>query len=103
MITLGKNNDYDETAISIEAEADLSGRNRLFRNVLSSWAGHLVFIISGFIMPRMIDTHAGQSGLGVWDFGWSLVSYFGFVQAGICSSVNRYMAKYRAVNDVQSV
>jgi O-antigen/teichoic acid export membrane protein len=51
----------------------------------------------------MIDNHIGQSGLGIWDFGWSLVSYFGFVQAGICSSVNRYMAKYRAVNDIQSL
>lgn len=98
-----KSNESDEAEVLIDSQPDPSGRDRLFRNVLSSWAGHLVFMISGFILPRMIDSHTGQSGLGIWDFGWSLVSYFGFVQAGICSSVNRYMAKYRAVNDTQSL
>ncbi len=85
------------------ADTDITGRNHLVRNVLSSWAGHMVFIISGFIMPRLIDRQVGQSGLGVWDFGWSLTGYFGFVQAGIGSSVCRYIAKYRAVNNIDGV
>jgi O-antigen/teichoic acid export membrane protein len=84
-------------------EPDLTGRDRLVKNVLSSWAGHMVFVIAGFIMPRLIDHRVGQSGLGVWDFGWSLISYFAFVQAGIASSVNRYIAKYRAVRDTEGV
>jgi O-antigen/teichoic acid export membrane protein len=103
LVTDPENNNYTQAEILNEIEPDLSGRDRLFRNVLASWAGHLVFIVSGFIMPRMIDNHIGQSSLGIWDFGWSLVSYFGFVQAGICSSVNRYIAKYRAVDDILSL
>jgi O-antigen/teichoic acid export membrane protein len=70
---------------------------------LTSWAGHLVFFIVGFIMPRMTDRYLGQEALGVWDFGWSLVSYFGLVQSGIGGAVSRYVAKYRATGDTHSL
>ena len=84
-------------------DTDLTGRDQLTRNVLVSWAGYLVFVVAGFIMPRMIDRHIGQEALGVWDFTWSLVTYFGLVQAGVVSSVNRFVAKYRAAGDVEGV
>jgi len=54
-------------------------------------------------MPRMIDQRLGQEVLGVWDFAWSLVTYFGLVSAGIASSVNRYVAKYRVAGDLAGV
>ena len=54
-------------------------------------------------MPRMIDRRLGQDLLGVWDFSWSLVNYFQLVRASIGSSVNRYIAKYRAAGDVVAV
>lgn len=62
-----------------------------------------MFIVAGFIMPRTIDRQLGQELLGVWDFAWSLVSYFRLVTAGINSSVNRYVARYRAVGDIPGV
>jgi O-antigen/teichoic acid export membrane protein/peptidoglycan/xylan/chitin deacetylase (PgdA/CDA1 family) len=82
---------------------DLTGRSRLARNVLFSWGGYLVNVISGFIMPRMISDHLGQTTLGIWDFSWSVVSYFGLVQLGLGGSVDRYVAKYRAVGDNASL
>ena len=84
-------------------KADASGRDRLAHNVLASWGGHLVFIVAGFAMPRLIDSHLGQASLGIWDFGWSIVSYFVLAQVGVGSSVNRYVAKYRSVHDVESL
>lgn len=72
-------------------------------NVLASWAGHFVFIIAGFIMPRLIDRNIGHESLGVWDFAWSLVAYFGLAQSGLVSSVNRYVAKYRAAGDTAGI
>ena len=84
-------------------DADWAGRKRMTFNVLASWAGHLVFIVSGFIMPRLIDRRLGQEALGVWDFAWSLIAYFTLVQAGVISSVNRFVAKYRAENDLAGV
>lgn len=90
------------TTIQSQAE-DLTGRERMVSNVIFSWGAHSVFIIAGFIMPRMIDRRLGQELLGIWDFSWSLVSYFQLVQAGIASSVNRYVARYRAAGDMLGV
>ncbi len=85
------------------SNASLTGRDRLISNVIWSWAGHLVFVISGFLMPRMIDTHVGQVSLGVWDFCWSIVSYLSLASLGIGSSVNRYVAHYRASGEIDQL
>ena len=82
---------------------DLTGRDRMVWNVLASWVGQLAFVLAGFVMPRMIDRYAGQAALGIWDFSWSLVSYFGLANLGVGSSVNRYVASYRAVNDTSGL
>ncbi len=82
-----------------EESSDLTGRDRLLRNVVMSWAGHAVFLVAGFIMPRQIDRHIGQVGLGVWDFAWTAVNYFYLAQIGVGVSVNRYVARYRAAGD----
>lgn len=86
-----------------DKEGDLSGRSRLVWNVVASWLGHSVFVIAGFFLPRIIDRHLGQVGLGIWDFGWSLVSYLGIAQVGVGSSVNRYVAKRRAQHDTEGL
>lgn len=91
------------SADEVDKLADPAGRDRMVSNVLFSWGGHFVFIVAGFVMPRMIDGRLGKELLGIWDFAWSLVSYFNLVQAGIGSSVNRYVARYRAVSDVSGV
>jgi O-antigen/teichoic acid export membrane protein len=85
------------------AEEDRTGREGLIRNVLFSWGGQFVFIIAGFIMPRLIDRRLGQEVLGVWDFAWSLVAYFQFIEAGITCSVNRYVGRYWGNSDITSI
>jgi O-antigen/teichoic acid export membrane protein len=69
------------------------------RSVIWSWGGHFIFIITGFLLPRFIDKNLGVTTLGVWDFAWSLQGYLSLVQLGTGSSVNRFVAKYRAEND----
>jgi O-antigen/teichoic acid export membrane protein len=78
---------------------DTSGRDRMAWNVVASWTGHGVFIVAGFVMPRFIDHTIGQEALGIWDFAWSLVSYFGLAEIGVGSSVGRYAARHRAAGD----
>ncbi len=87
----------------LSAGEDLTGRNRIAWNVIASWAGQFVFIVAGFIMPRMIDRQLGQEVLGIWDFSWSMVAYFGLIQVGVGSSVSRYVAKYRACGEIDLV
>ncbi|HET7809119.1 MAG TPA: lipopolysaccharide biosynthesis protein [Steroidobacteraceae bacterium] len=82
---------------------DLTGKARLKSNVLWSWGAQLVFVASGFVMPRMIDASVGQAALGVWDFCWSIVSYLGLANFGFGSSVNRYVATYRAAGELDNL
>lgn len=77
---------------------DITGRDRMLRNVVIGWCSYLVVFISGFLLPRMMDEYIGQVLLGVWDFVWSVVNYLNFIQPGIGASLNRYIAKYRASN-----
>jgi len=51
----------------------------------------------------MIDRRLGQESLGIWDFAWSLVTYFDWVNAGIGSSVQSYVARYRAEGNADGV
>src|SRR5580658_1782565 len=85
------------------ANNDPTGRRQMAGNVLASWASQVIFIVAGFILPHLIDRSLGQARLGVWDFSWSLVSYFSLVQSGIIASVSRYVAGYLAVNDLKDV
>ena len=84
-------------------QADLTGKNRLVINAIVGWASHLVLIVAGFIMPRMIDQHIGQVQLGVWDFCWSFVSYLNLLGLGVGSAVNRYVAKYRVTQEIEKL
>src|SRR5215831_18980910 len=90
-------------ATDVCAEEDRTGREGLIRNVLFSWGGQFVFIVAGFIMPRLVDRKLGQDVLGVWDLAWSLVAYFQFIEAGITCSVNRYVGRYWGNSDTVSI
>jgi O-antigen/teichoic acid export membrane protein len=78
---------------------DTTGRDRFAKNVFTSWGSHIVLIIIGFVVPRMIDTHLGKSSLGIWDMSWSFVNYLSLSGLGVGSSVNRYVAKYYSGED----
>lgn len=86
-----------------QSSKDLHGQRRILNNVFTSWAAQVVQIVSGFIVPRLIDTNLGQQELGIWDFAWTIVAYFSLIQAGVTSSINRYVAMFRAKDDIQGV
>jgi O-antigen/teichoic acid export membrane protein len=93
----------ESKANSEHPESDLTGRKGIVGNVLASWAGYLVVVVAGFVMPYLIDRRLGIEMLGVWDFAWSTVSYFGLVQIGIVGSVNRFVALHRAEGNMAGV
>ena len=88
---------------AVPAEADLTGEERLAWNVFAAWTGYFVVAAAGFLVPRFMDRSLGQQALGVWDFGWSLVSYFSLAELGVGSGIIRYVAKYRASGDVAAL
>jgi O-antigen/teichoic acid export membrane protein len=80
-------------------EVDFTGRDRFTSNLLYSWGGYSIVIVAGFISPRLIDRCLGQVELGIWDFSWSFVNYLNLAMLGLGSSINRYVARYRAAGD----
>ena len=82
---------------------DRTGRTRLVSNAVIVWVGQMIYLATGFIMPRMIDKKLGQEVLGIWDFCWSLVAYSRFVDFGIITSVNRYVGRLWAQKDLAGI
>ena len=79
----------------MESQVDHSGRERITWNVAISWISQLITVGIGFVMPRLIDDQLGQTVLGVWDFGWSIVSYLSLVNFGIGSNASKFVAELR--------
>lgn len=72
-------------------------------NVLSNWAWYALTIISGFLLPRLIEKNDGRALLGVWDLCWTLVTFVNLLMMGIVSAVARYTARYRTMQDWESI
>jgi len=51
----------------------------------------------------MIDANVGQASLGIWDFCWSISNYIAMANLGVGSSINRFVAKYRAANEIENL
>jgi O-antigen/teichoic acid export membrane protein len=92
-----------EPAAKPAETVDRTGRSRLVSNVLFTWGGQMVFFVSGFIMPRMIKDKLGTEVLGVWDFSWSLIAYFRFVDMGVTASVNKYVAQHWGKDEIGGI
>jgi O-antigen/teichoic acid export membrane protein len=91
------------------AVAGTPSRRPLLRNdsilvaVLSNWLWYVLVLVSGFILPRLIHERQGTELLGVWDLGWALKIYLDWLALGVGSAMNRYVARYRAVRDWDSL
>lgn len=82
---------------------ELDKKNSLTLGVVSNWASHVVFLVSGFFLPRMIDRRLGQDVLGVWDFAWSLTAYTQLLALGISSAISRNVARCRESRDAEGL
>ncbi len=78
-------------------------RPSLTSGLTVSWIAQILQIVAGFLIPRMIDGGMGPVTLGVWDFGWSLVSSFGLLHGGIGSSASRFIALERSRDNREGI
>jgi O-antigen/teichoic acid export membrane protein len=84
-------------------DQDSSGRKHLLPNVAASWLAHGVAVVIGFVMPRLLYESVGHVALGLWDLGWSLVTYVAYSGLGLGSAVTYYVARQRAEGNVLEV
>jgi O-antigen/teichoic acid export membrane protein len=78
-------------------------KDSILVGVVSNWLWYVIVLISGFILPRLIHERQGSELLGVWDLGWALKIYLDWLALGVGSAMNRYVARYRAQRDWQSL
>lgn len=75
----------------------------ILRNIFSNW---LAYIVSGavaiFLTPFVVH-RLGNTGYGIWTLVLSLTGYFGLLDFGIRSSVGRFVARYMALDEPESV
>ncbi len=82
---------------------DLTGKDRIVKNVLTGWVAYMIFMVAGFIMPRLIDNYEGQVALGIWDFSWTFVNYLSMSGLGLASALNRYVPRYRTTGELEKL
>lgn len=80
-----------------------AGTSSTARNVMANWLWYLLVLASGFIIPRLISDRLGKEHLGTWDLGWTFVFFVRWLQLGVTSSVNRFIAHSRARDDLDDL
>lgn len=71
----------------------------LTASALSNVIGQGAFIITGFILPRVLNDYIGVARLGIWDFGWSISAHLMLVGGGMMSVVSRDVARLATTGD----
>ncbi|MEK6677766.1 MAG: lipopolysaccharide biosynthesis protein [Planctomycetota bacterium] len=83
--------------------AQQSHPNSITKGVIANWLCYVVVLVSGFLIPRWIGDSHGKEILGIWDLGWSLIFYVGLLKFGATATVNRYVSRYRTLQDWNSL
>jgi O-antigen/teichoic acid export membrane protein len=81
----------------------LSAARSIPLGVLTNWAWSFLVALSGFLIPRLIADYEGREVLGIWDLGWSLLFFVSFLSFGATGAVNRYVSRYRTLEDWHSL
>jgi O-antigen/teichoic acid export membrane protein len=66
---------------------------------MANWVWYVFIVVTGFIIPRLIDWNQGRELLGVWDLSWSFVVYVQMLGLSVGSAVSRYVARFRSASD----
>ena len=74
-------------------------KQMLIKNIFSNWAMMFVSMIIAFFMSPFLVHNLGKEQYGIWALVLSIISYSGFLDAGMRQSLARYIPKYYAVKD----
>jgi len=75
----------------------------ILRTVATSWIAVFANAVVGFFLTPYILHHIGDEAFGLWVLVVTLSGYYGFFDAGIRSSVLRYVSRYSALGDRDDV
>jgi O-antigen/teichoic acid export membrane protein len=73
------------------------------KNVLWSWSGAAVGILSAMLLTPYMTRRLGDEGYGVWVLAFSLVENFWLLDLGFRSATAKYTAHYMALGETHSI
>lgn len=81
----------------------MSTAQRLVRNLFSNYAGMVLGLLISFFLAPFVVRKLGNNYYGVWTIIMDLTGYLGLLEMGVRQSMIRYVAKYQAENDTESM
>jgi O-antigen/teichoic acid export membrane protein len=78
-------------------------RAQIINNVGSSWFALGINILVGIFLSPLILHRLGDTAFGIWVLTFSITGYYGLFDLGIRSSIVRYVSKFTAVRDAESL
>lgn len=75
----------------------------MMRNVFSNWTALFLNVSIGFFMAPYMVHSLGDSMYGLWVLILSLTGYMGLLDSGLKTSIVRFVAKYNATSDKDSI
>ena len=85
------------------AATQTNSAEHFLKNVLWSWSGVLFSIASGLFLSPFIIHRLGDERYGIWVLVYSMVEYYGLVDFGFKSAVNKYAAHFRATGEIHQL
>ncbi len=76
---------------------------RIIRNVFSNWCTYFINIVIAFFLSPFVVHTLGNTGYGIWILVGSLTGYLGLLDLGIRPAIVRFVSKYKALNDEESI
>jgi len=78
-------------------------KRQILKNVGSSWSALAINVMVGIFLSPFILHHLGDAAFGIWVLIFSITGYYGLFDLGIRSSIIRYVSKYTATNDRETL
>lgn len=75
-------------------------RDRTIRSIATSYLSFAVNILVTLLLTPFLLYYLGQSGYGLWATWGSVLGYLGLFDLGLSYASTKFIAEYRAVNDV---
>lgn len=77
--------------------------NRIARNVAANYLGIFAQIAIAFMLTPFLVNTLGDTKYGIWSIAAAFTGYMCLLDLGISSAVNRYVARYNEIKDVESL
>lgn len=80
-----------------------SASQRLLRNAAANWGGFTVQMAVAFVMAPLLVHGLGDRRYGIWALIESILAYLTLFDLGVAAAVVRYVARFQAVRDQDSL